>query len=550
MSQRHPTRWSLLAKCVSSGGVLLLLVCFLSAASAAQEAAKPMSEAELVQLVQAKTPAEQVVAQIRARGIAFKPSPQLEATLTTLKAKPEIWQALTAPASVELQANVAGAEVVVDREKRGALPPQGPLVLSDLAAGPHVIRVQAEGYVADSTEVFLKPGERRPLRMELKESVAAVPGPLGIRVNVQAGTAEDAALAEMEFVKETDARVTALQKFIEGHQSSPVALLAYAQLQDTYLSAKRYDESLAAGEELLRRDPRNFAARLREVYAYIGKGELEKAFDVTAQALKVVEEARTAAAPEGTPTESWESEKARLLENVQGDLSSLTYNLFLAISEVSDAARQVPLLERFNELFPQSPYRRQSYVLLALACQKLGNAEKMLAWADEALKADPDQPSMLILVADVLSERRLSSQAAPTAEDLKGYAHARELANHLLDLLANQPDKVRPPGLSDEQWQPLQQSWEGIAHGALGQVLMQEEKTAEAIKEFQAAVPLLKGQTVLYARNLYRLGFAYAKLGDLRQARDVLTEGAALDTPYRQPIRDLLGKVQAKLGGR
>lgn len=529
--------------------VAVVVLATLAAVAQETETAKPMSEAELIQLVQTKTPAEQIVAQIRARGIAFKPTPALEGTLKTLKAKPEIWQALTLPARVELEANVAGAEVLVDREKRGVMPAAGPLVLADFGPGSHVVRVQAEGYVGASAEVFLRPGETRRLKMELKEAVTAAPGPLGMRVNVQAGTPEDSALAELDFAKDTEARLALLQKFVERYQSSPVALLGYGLLQETYLSARRYDEALAAGEEVLRRDPRNFAARLRQVQACLGKRELEKAFDLAAQARQQVEELPAAPPPAETSTESWQQEKQRLLESAQSDLSGLAYTLFVAVSEVTEPARQVSLLERFNALFPQSEYKRQGYVLLALAYQQQGNAEKMLAWADEALKADPDQPTMLILVADVLSERR-QGQAAPTAEDLKGYARARQLANHLSDLLTNQPEKVRPQGLSEEQWAPLKQSWEGIAHGALGQVLMQEEKTSEATKEFQAAVPLLKGQTLLYVRNLYRLGFAYAKLGELRSARDVLTEGAGFDTPYRQPIRELLAKVQAKLGGR
>jgi hypothetical protein len=44
---------------------------------------------------------------------------------------------------------------------------------------------------------------------------------------------------------------------------------------------------------------------------------------------------------------------------------------------------------------------------------------------------------------------------------------------------------------------------------------------------------------------MYRLGFAYAKLNKVSEARDVLQETVKISGPVQQPAQDLLAKVNA-----
>jgi hypothetical protein len=44
---------------------------------------------------------------------------------------------------------------------------------------------------------------------------------------------------------------------------------------------------------------------------------------------------------------------------------------------------------------------------------------------------------------------------------------------------------------------------------------------------------------------MYRLGFAYAKLNKVSEARDVLQEAVKISGPVQQPAQDLLAKVNA-----
>jgi len=75
---------------------------------------------------------------------------------------------------------------------------------------------------------------------------------------------------------------------------------------------------------------------------------------------------------------------------------------------------------------------------------------------------------------------------------------------------------------------------------------MKQDKTAAAIIELKLASGLLKGQDeVAYATALYRLGYAYAKLNHVDEARNVLNEAVQIPGPVQQPSRDLLAKVNS-----
>lgn len=66
----------------------------------------------------------------------------------------------------------------------------------------------------------------------------------------------------------------------------------------------------------------------------------------------------------------------------------------------------------------------------------------------------------------------------------------------------------------------------------LGYAYIKQDKTTAAIPELKSAAALLKGQDdQQYSIALYRLGFAYAKLSRVNEARDVLME--AVKIPVR-----------------
>ena len=534
-----------MARLVVLGALLVPPAAGLGAPAVWAQEAQPMSHAEFISLLQQETPVEEIIAQVKARGINFKVTPRLEEELDILEVKGKERRALLAvlsePATLELQTNVAGAAVTLDGRPQEPLSAEGSIVFSALEAGSHRVRLEHKDYVRENLDVFLKPGESRRIELELQLAVTLAPGPLGTQVSVAAGTPIDTALVELEFARTPQKRIPLLRRFVAQFAGSPVVLLGWRMLQETYMEQEQYDLVVAAGNEILKRDPTDFTARARSAQAYAKNGEVAEAFRVTQEARELVQAAQTAPAPEGTDPATWETRREELVRDAEGKLAGLAYVLFVGATGMQDLAQRRGLLEQFVAVFPQSPYLEASYFWLAVSAQQQRDFAGALQWAERGLEANPDQGALMVLVADILSEQ---------GENLE---RARELASRLVATLENEPEKLRPQGMGDEDWAPRQQLWRGTGHSILGQVLMYEEtaqkprqmdKTRQAVAEFQKASPLLQPETNSYARNLYRLGFAYAKLGERANARRVLQELMSLETPYRQVAAPLLEKVK------
>jgi tetratricopeptide (TPR) repeat protein len=533
--------------------VVLFLAALLAPATAAARPqlaaesaeAKPLTHAEFVGLVNAKVPTTDIVAQLRARGYDFELPAALEADLQKVEGGPELLTALREPATLEVKVNVAGAEVAVDGEARGAAPADAPISVKGLKPGKHLLRVQAERFVGERTEVFLKPGEKRTVQVTLLGAVEARPGLLGMDVNVRAGTKEDGLVTLLDSIADPAERAKNVEEMIREYSESPLALLGYRMLQVAYLEQSEYDKALEAGREALRRDPSNFQAQARQARALLGKGDMEAAFDSLQAAQQLLEQARARTAGPGGQAPMDMSQAQQTLEAGERVLEGLSYYFYAGSNQLAEPARKVAALERYLELYPSGNYTQPARVALAYAYQEAGDPARSLEAANRALAANPKEASMMVLVADALSDR---------GQELK---RARELASGLLEVLED--PSAMPAGMAEEQWVTLRGLWQGMAHSVLGQVLMYEEtaqapagmnKTREAVKEFQAAGPVLKEQTQLYARNLFRLGFAYAKLGELAAARDALNELIALQTIYTPHAQELLDKVTAAMQRR
>ena len=131
---------------------------------------------------------------------------------------------------------------------------------------------------------------------------------------------------------------------------------------------------------------------------------------------------------------------------------------------------------------------------------------------EKALAANPNSVSMLSALANAFAESSDQSFAARA----EGYARkALELA------------KGQTP--TEENKLAL---YSGLAHSALGYAMLKQEKNVPAIAELKTASVELKTNPDAYAAALYRLGFAYAKIGKLPEAKTTLSELAAMQGPY------------------
>jgi tetratricopeptide (TPR) repeat protein len=137
---------------------------------------------------------------------------------------------------------------------------------------------------------------------------------------------------------------------------------------------------------------------------------------------------------------------------------------------------------------------------------------------------------MLLLLADDYSEK------GENLDKAEGYA---KKAAALCDTAK------KPEGVSDADWQKQITLQKGLALSALGQIDLQKKDNATAVDNLTKAAPLLKGNNAMYARNQYRLGFAYLNLKKAAEARQAFSDAASVNSPYKGPAEEKLKGIPA-----
>jgi tetratricopeptide (TPR) repeat protein len=351
---------------------------------------------------------------------------------------------------------------------------------------------------------------------------------MGKSVTVAAGTPEDKALAEIYAAPDGPDKVALLDKFMADYGKGDMELLADQLYVQTYLAQKNYAKVYEYGDKALAVDPDNFSIAVDLVHAADEQGDTQKLFDEGQKVAAIVARYKAASAPEGKPADQWTSQKETTLKAAEGDVGYVQYAMVNAAYKTADAGARAGLLERYATVFPDSTYTVAAREQTAFAYQQAQNQPKMLAAAQAVLAADPNNVSMLLLLADTWCNdpQQLDKAAAD--------------AQKALDLLAQ---AKKPDNMADDAWQKQVSLQKGLAYSSLGEVNVNKNRNAQAVDAFKQASPLLKSDTFSYAQNQYRLGFTLAKMQRIPEARVVLTEVVALNTPYRQRAQETLNKI-------
>ena len=358
---------------------------------------------------------------------------------------------------------------------------------------------------------------------------AAAAAQMGKRVSVAAGTPEDKDLAEIYAATDGPDKVALLDKFMADFGSNgDLALLDDQLYEQTYLAQKNYAKVYEYGEKVLALDPDDLPAAVNMVHAAEEQGDTAKLFASGEKAAAVLAHFKAEPAPADVSAQDWANTKEEGFKSSQGDISYVEYALANAAFKTADPAARATLCERYAAAFPDAPYTASIREQAAVAYQQAQNIPKMLETAQAILVSDPNNVAMLLLLSDYWSGagKELDKAAAD--------------AQKAIDLLAQ---AKKPDNLTDAQWQQQVSVQKGLAYSALGQVLVTKTKNVPAVDAFQKASPLLKSDTVSYARNLYRLGFTLAKMQRTAEARTVLTEAVSLNTPWKAPAQETLDKI-------
>jgi len=347
------------------------------------------------------------------------------------------------------------------------------------------------------------------------------------RIVIAAGTPEDQALQAITNEPDAQKKLSMYEDFVQKFSSNPAAV-AYGnwQISQAYQTSGDLAKALSYGDKALAGAPHNLDIIVSNTNIASQMKDNAKTMEYAAKGGAAYNAVDKEAKPEGMSDDQF---KARVAEEKEGAKSSYEFLEtagFNVITDEKNPKARMAYIEQFTTGFPDSRFQEQvaQYAMYTLGPGQLNDSARLLAYGEKTLATNPKSiPALLLLANSYVEDTKPASITNAVTYSQK----VIELAN------ADAPDADRSRKLSG-----------GMAHSTLGFAYMKQDKTAAAVPELKTASELLKGQDdVSYAAAMYRLGYAYAKLNKIDDARNVLNEVAKMEGPMQQPAKDLLLKV-------
>jgi tetratricopeptide (TPR) repeat protein len=344
------------------------------------------------------------------------------------------------------------------------------------------------------------------------------------KIVIPAGTPEDKDLNLITSEPDAQKKVAMYQDFLQKYASNPVAV-AYAnwQLSQSYQGAGDLQKATEYGDKAAAGSPHNLDILESQVTLAIQSKDNARAFRYSEQGGEAYDSIDKQPKPADISDEQFATTVATEKETNQSSYEFFEGAAFNAIAAEPDARTRMDYIEKFTSAFPNTKMQEQvaSYAMLSLS--ELKDTHRLIGYAEKALTANPNNLPALLLLANTYVDGPEPGKAMPYAQRAIAAAKADDPA-------AERSRKVSA----------------GVAHSILGRVYAKQEKTAASIAELKTATALLKGQDEQqYAVAAYFLGWDYAKLNRLTEARAVLMDAAAISGPVQQPSKDLLLKVNS-----
>jgi hypothetical protein len=341
---------------------------------------------------------------------------------------------------------------------------------------------------------------------------------------IPAGTPEDKDLAAITAENDAQKRIAAYQDFITKYADNKAAV-AYAewQLSQQYLAAGDSAKAMDDGSKALAAYPNNLDIIMSQASVAQAMKNNGKVVDYAVQGAGVYNSIAKQPRPADMSDADWASKIASEQGGAQPAYDFLETSAYNAIGSEQDPNKRMAEIEKFTPAFPNSKFDGQISQLALYSLRQLNQPQRLVAYGEKALAANPNSLPTLLMMADAY------------AGDPKESAKAAIYANKVLAIVGNNPES------GDKE----KKSYAGLAHITLGRAELNQEKLLPAITDLKAAVALLQDDAADQQQALYYLGYAYAKQNHRADAVAALQKAIAIDGPYQAPAKEMLGKVTA-----
>lgn len=335
-------------------------------------------------------------------------------------------------------------------------------------------------------------------------------------------------------------QIAALDKFMAAQAESKFAPCAHEYYTMAYLKLNNYDKVIEHGEKAFSLGHRDVMTSLNVAKAYVASGKVgDGAFDAIVNAAEVI---RTEGTPSRSSTiseEEWKKESEAATAQANDWRAYMEYAFFQLIQREPDASKRIPWLDKFAAAYPDSPNAGQLHFQYFLAYQMTNQGEKAFEAGEKAVAVDPNNVTVLNVVADDYAARQINLEKAEL------YAKKAE------EVI---PTMSKPEAVPSEQFKASQDFQLGLSQLTLGYIAFQRgaktKKVAPAIDLFKKAVDLLGSNPQMQGKALYFLGYAYEVLypPNHKGAMDALTRAAGIASPWQGQSQKLLADVKKAAG--
>jgi hypothetical protein len=195
------------------------------------------------------------------------------------------------------------------------------------------------------------------------------------------------------------------------------------------------------------------------------------------------------------------------------------YAAYTSLIQLTDPAAMEKAADDFVAKFPDSELKGAVYQRTMATYQTSGNDEKTLDMGHKAIAYNPDDPAVLVSMAELIAGR---TRETDLDKDDR-LAEATKYANHALETVTDFP---APPQMPPDQVAKIKDEMRGSAYSALGMAAFTNKKYEDSIANFTKSIDVTKENpdpTVFL-----RLTLAYDKAGRYSEGLETAKKTLAL----------------------